>query len=68
MSSALQIQHLAHHYEQKCIFADVDLHLAKGECVALLGASGCGKSTILRDIAGLSTPSDGSIHLHEQLV
>ena len=68
MSSALQIQDLAHHYEQKCIFSDIDLHLAKGECVALLGASGCGKSTLLRDIAGLSIPSAGTIHIHEQLV
>jgi NitT/TauT family transport system ATP-binding protein len=32
-----------------------------GEFVALLGPSGCGKSTLLMMIAGLDTPSDGTI-------
>lgn len=39
----------------------LDLDIRKGEFVSLLGASGCGKSTALRLIAGLATPSSGVI-------
>jgi NitT/TauT family transport system ATP-binding protein len=39
----------------------VDLTIKEGEFLALLGPSGCGKSTLLRMIAGLETPSAGTI-------
>src|SRR5215207_7465890 len=40
---------------------DIDLTVAKGEFVALIGHSGCGKSTLLNLIAGLTTPTRGSL-------
>jgi NitT/TauT family transport system ATP-binding protein len=40
---------------------DVDLSIRKGEFVSIVGRSGCGKSTILRAIAGLLEPSNGKI-------
>jgi NitT/TauT family transport system ATP-binding protein len=39
----------------------VDLHVERGEFVCLIGASGCGKSTILNLVAGLEAPSAGSV-------
>ena len=42
---------------------DVSLSVAKGSLVALLGASGCGKTTTLRVIAGLETPDRGRVLL-----
>src|SRR5579875_2066882 len=41
----------------------IDLTLADGEMLVIVGASGCGKSTMLRLIAGLETPSAGRIVL-----
>jgi NitT/TauT family transport system ATP-binding protein len=44
--------------------ADVSLHVADGEFVSLLGASGCGKSTVLRLLSGLDAPTGGTIARH----
>lgn len=43
--------------------AGVDLTVARGEFLSLLGPSGCGKSTILRLVAGLDTPSVGTLEV-----
>ena len=40
---------------------DIQLTVAKGEFVALIGHSGCGKSTLLNLIAGLTTPTQGTL-------
>ncbi len=39
----------------------VDVHVGEGEIVAILGGSGCGKTTLLRLIAGLDEASAGTI-------
>jgi putrescine transport system ATP-binding protein len=45
---------------------NVSLDIFKGELFALLGGSGCGKTTLLRMLAGFETPSEGRIHLDGQ--
>ena len=50
-------------YDQFSIIKDLDLKIEDGEFVVLVGASGCGKSTTLRMIAGLETTSSGSIQI-----
>ena len=47
---------------------DVSLEVEPGTFVVLLGPSGCGKTTLLRSIAGLETPSEGSISVNGKIV
>ena len=44
----------------------VSVDIARGEIFALLGASGCGKTTLLRMLAGFETPTSGRIVLNGQ--
>ena len=46
----------------------VDLTVEASEIAAVIGPSGCGKSTVLRLIAGLDTPTSGSVHVAERRV
>ena len=48
------------------ILRDIDFRLAPGETVAIVGASGSGKSTLLSIIAGLDTPTRGTVRLDGQ--
>ena len=45
---------------------DVSLTVGRGECFALLGASGCGKTTLLRMLAGFEEPTKGAIRIDGQ--
>ena len=48
------------------ILRDIDFRLAAGETAAIVGASGSGKSTLLSIIAGLDTPSQGTVKIAGQ--
>ena len=59
----LQLRGLAKRYGSTPVFAGVDLELAEGEFVAIVGESGVGKSTLLNCIAGLDTLDAGRVML-----
>lgn len=60
----LKIEHLWFSYKKRRIFQSFSLSLEKGELLAVMGPSGCGKSTLLNLIAGLRTPTVGSVQVN----
>lgn len=63
-SPALACTGLYKRFGGNLVVQGVDLHAAEGEFVALLGRSGCGKTTTLRLIAGLEVPDAGEIAIN----
>jgi len=62
----LSVRGLAHRYGDRVVFEGVDLELAAGDYVAIMGESGVGKSTLLNLVAGLDRPAAGSIAIAGQ--
>ncbi|MBB1290211.1 ABC transporter ATP-binding protein [Pseudoalteromonas sp. SR43-6] len=66
--SSLILQGVSYHYNGTKVIHDLDLTVGKDEIVCLLGASGCGKTTTLKAIAGLIEAKQGSIFIDGKLV
>ncbi|EGT3611605.1 ABC transporter ATP-binding protein [Morganella morganii] len=59
----MALSHISKSYQQKQVLIDVSLSLRPGEIICLLGASGGGKSTLLRIVAGLIKPDGGTVNI-----
>jgi NitT/TauT family transport system ATP-binding protein len=64
METLLKITNLCKSFGDLEVLRDINLRVAPGERVALLGPSGAGKTTLLKILAGLETPSSGTIENH----
>lgn len=60
----LEINHLKKSYGENEVLKDISLSVNKGEVISIIGSSGSGKSTFLRSINLLETPTDGEILYH----
>src|SRR5438552_11428079 len=63
---AASVHGISKRFKKSRILEDVSFNVAEGESLVLLGASGSGKTTILRIIAGLEQPYTGRVILHGQ--
>ena len=61
--AAIDVEHLQVSYGSQRVLHGVSLSVAPGEFIAILGSSGCGKTTLLRTIAGFHKASGGAIRL-----
>ena len=66
--SALNIQNLSCSYQKTAVLENLDLSLHDNEIVCLLGESGCGKTTLLRAVAGLQTELTGQISIRQKVL
>lgn len=64
----LTVEHLEKRFRDHVAVHDFSIRLEPGEFIALLGPSGSGKTTVLRMIAGLLTPSAGTVYIGERNV
>jgi simple sugar transport system ATP-binding protein len=61
---SFELEDITVHYGHVRAIANVDLHAAEGEVVALLGDNGAGKSTLLKVMSGATRPTTGRIRAH----
>jgi ATPase subunit of ABC transporter with duplicated ATPase domains len=62
---ALEVEGLSKSFGEKCIFSKLDLQVEVGERVAIIGASGIGKTTLLRTLLGELEPDSGKLRWSE---
>ncbi len=63
MSATLIAKGLGVEFAERTLFAGLDLVIAPGDVIGLVGVNGAGKSTLLRVLAGVAAPSDGGFTL-----
>ncbi|EOA6548273.1 ABC transporter ATP-binding protein [Vibrio vulnificus] len=68
MSCALSIKNLTCQYDAQTVLESLSLEVEQGQIVCLLGASGCGKTTLLKAIAGLLPLSSGEMSLNCMMI
>ena len=64
----LRVEHISKRFGAVTALVDINLHLRKGEVLALLGDNGAGKSTLLKILCGFQPPDSGRILLDGQEV
>jgi ATP-binding cassette subfamily F protein 3 len=61
--TVIEVSHLSKSYGEKHILDDVSFTIERGDRIALVGANGAGKSTMIRMLSGLEGPTSGTIRL-----
>ena len=59
----LRVKDAAFAYGKKNVWENINLEVKRGECLSILGANGCGKTTLLNCISGTHTLKSGLIEL-----
>ncbi len=57
----IEVENLTAHYGERKVLDDISFSIQRGEIFVIIGGSGCGKTTLLKHMTGLLTPTTGSI-------
>jgi branched-chain amino acid transport system ATP-binding protein len=61
MAKLLEIKNVTVHYGKALALDNISLEIGEGEIVSIVGANGAGKTTVIRSVSGLKTPTSGEI-------
>jgi len=64
----IKVENIGFSYDKELVLENISMEIEAGDFVCLLGQSGCGKSTFLRLMAGLSEPDSGTIFVGDKLI
>lgn len=64
----IEIKNVYKNFGKLEVLNDVNLSFNNGECIALIGPNGCGKTTLIKSILGMVIPSKGSIKVKGELI
>lgn len=64
--SIIRVEHLVTHYGETQILDDVSFQVSPGEIFLIIGGSGCGKTTLLKHMTGLLSPTRGAVYNNGQ--
>lgn len=66
-TDVLKVENVAKSYD-KLLFNKVNIHIRKGDKVAIVGPNGCGKTTLLKIILGQISPDEGNVHIGSRVI
>ncbi|MFA5920403.1 MAG: thiol reductant ABC exporter subunit CydD [Methylococcaceae bacterium] len=66
--SLIEFNNVSKSYGKRQVLTDINLHIAAGEKIALVGESGAGKTTLLNLLLGFEAPTEGQVLLDGQMV
>lgn len=64
----IEIKDIAKKFGKLSVLNDINLCLSKGECIALIGPNGCGKTTLIKSILGMVLPNKGEILFQQKSI
>lgn len=64
----IEIKNIYKKFGKLEVLNDINLSFKKGECIALIGPNGCGKTTLIKSILGMVIPSKGDILFNEKSI
>ncbi|MBL7896777.1 MAG: ABC transporter ATP-binding protein [Bacteroidia bacterium] len=62
----IKLQNISKKFGKLKALDDVSIHFSKGECIALIGPNGCGKTTMIKSILGMAVPDSGQILFNDK--
>lgn len=64
----ISLKNINKKFGKLAVLKDINLEFKAGECIALIGPNGCGKTTLIKSILGMVLPDDGDILLNERSI
>ncbi len=68
MNTIIRYEHVGKQYDAHTALKDITLSIEHGEFITIIGSSGCGKTTLLKILNGLVSPTSGDVFVHGQNV